>query len=120
MVAVIVFFQAAWAGMFIRENKDYNATWGAVHSRGADLAILLTIVAAIVVFIKLRKRRDLLIATITRGSYIGGRVAATPGSPRSTSHSPWPSWDRACGYHYAPAASPPPCSPHSPRLTRPS
>ncbi len=84
VVAVIVLFQAVWAGIFIRESKKYNATWVQVHSRGADLAILLTIVAAIVVFIKIRERRDLLIGSITLAvalvleSYIGGLVGNSP------------------------------------------
>lgn len=84
VVAVIVLFQAVWAGIFVRETKEYNATWVEVHSRGADLAILLTIVAAVVVFVKLRERRDLLIGSIVLAvalvleSYIGGLVGDSP------------------------------------------
>lgn len=84
IVALIVLFQAVWAGIFVREGKDYNATWVQVHSRGADLAILLTVVAAVVVFVKLRDRRDLLVGSIALAvvlvleSYIGGLIGASP------------------------------------------
>lgn len=84
VVAVIVLFQAVWAGIFIRESKKYSTTWVEVHSRGADLAILLTIVAVVVAFKKLRERRDLLIGSIALAvvlvleSYIGGLVGSSP------------------------------------------
>ncbi len=80
VVAVIVLFQAVWAGIFIRESKEYNATWVQVHSRGADLAILLAVVAAVVAFVKLRERQDLWIGALALAvvlvleSYIGGLV----------------------------------------------
>lgn len=84
VIALIVLFQAVWAGIFIRESKEYNATWVTVHSRGADLAILLTIVAAVLAFVKLRERKDLLFGTIALAvvlvleSYIGGLVGNSP------------------------------------------
>lgn len=84
VVALIVLFQAVWAGIFVREGKEYNATWVEVHSRGAELAIVLTIVAAVVVFVKLRERRDLLIGSVVLAvvlvleSYIGGLVGDSP------------------------------------------
>lgn len=80
VIAVVVLFQAAWAGMFIREGKEYDATWVTVHARGADLAIVLALVAVVIAFVKLRARKDLLIGSIALlvvlvlESYIGGLV----------------------------------------------
>ncbi len=84
VIAVIVLFQAAWAGMFIREGKEYDATWVTVHARGAELAIVLALVAVVLAFVKLQARKDLLIGSIALAvilvleSYIGGLVGESP------------------------------------------
>lgn len=84
LATIVVLFQAVWAGIFIREGKDNSSTWVDVHARGADLAILLAIAAAVVVFLKLRDRRDLLIGTIAFAvllmveAYLGGLIGDSP------------------------------------------
>ncbi len=85
LASLVVLFQAVWAGVFIREGKDNNSTWVNVHARGADLAILLAIAAAVVVFVKMRERRDLLIGTIAFAvvlvleAFLGGLIGNSPG-----------------------------------------
>ena len=64
LAGVVVLLQGVWAGMFIREGKDNSDKWVKIHAHGADLAILLAIVAAVVVFVQLRERRDLFFGTI--------------------------------------------------------
>jgi heme A synthase len=84
VISLIVLLQAAWAGMFIREGKDNNSKWVSVHARGADLAILLSIVALVLVFLKLRERRDLLMGTAAMTvlliveAYLGGIIGDNP------------------------------------------
>lgn len=84
VIAVIVLFQAAWAGMFIREGKEYDATWVTIHARGAELAIVLAVVAVVLAFVKLRTRKDLLIGSLALAailvleSYLGGLVGESP------------------------------------------
>jgi heme A synthase len=84
LASLVVLFQAVWAGLFIREGKDNNDTWVNVHARGADLAIVLAIAAAVVVFLRMRDRRDLLIGTIAFAvalvleAYLGGLIGDSP------------------------------------------
>ena len=87
IVTLLVLLQALWAGLFIREGHDYRANWVHVHQIGADTAIVLTLVAAVVAFVKLRSRRDLLVGTVAMfvllvlegylGGLIGGHQGAT-------------------------------------------
>lgn len=85
LAALDVVLQGLWAGMFIREGKDNNSSWVTVHARGADLAILLAIVATVVAVVKLRERRDLIIGTgafvvlLVLEAYIGGLIGAHSG-----------------------------------------
>ncbi len=80
LAALDVLLQGLWAGMFIREGKDNNSSWVNVHARGADLAILLGIIATVVAVIKLRERRDLIVGTgafvvlLVVEAYIGGLI----------------------------------------------
>ena len=86
IASVLVLLQAVWAGMFIREGQHDNATWVKVHARGADLAILVAIAAAVFALIKLRRRRDLVIGSIAFAvlllleAYLGGLIGNSPGA----------------------------------------
>ena len=64
LAALAVLLQGLWAGLFIREGKDNNSTWVQVHARGADVAILLAVIATVVAFVKLRDRTDLVVGSV--------------------------------------------------------
>ena len=84
VVALIVLFQGVWAGMFLREGKENDSSWVQVHARGADLAILLAIVAVVWAVLRLRERKDLLYGSIALAvilileAYIGGIIGNSP------------------------------------------
>ena len=59
-----VFLQGLWAGLFVQEGQDYKDSWVTVHARGAEVAIGLAVLATVVAFVKLRSRRDLVIASV--------------------------------------------------------
>lgn len=83
LAAVVVLLQAVWAGLFVREGKDYSQGWVEVHSRGADVAIGLGVIAFVILLVRLRARRDLLIGTavfviaLVLEAYIGGLIGDT-------------------------------------------
>lgn len=85
VVALVVLFQGVWAGIFIREGKENNSHWVEIHARGADLAILLAIIAVVWAVIRLRARKDLLFGSIALAvilvleAYLGGIVGDSPG-----------------------------------------
>lgn len=80
LTALDVFFQGVWAGLFIHEGRDYQDNWVSVHARGADVAIGLAVLAAVVAVVKLRSRTDLIAGTIALvlvlvlEAYIGGLI----------------------------------------------
>lgn len=84
VASLVVLLQGLWAGIFIREGKHDNSTWVQAHSRGADLAILLAIAAAVVVVWKVRERRDLAIGSVAFAvllvleAYVGGLIGSNP------------------------------------------
>lgn len=86
LATLAVFLQSVWAGMMIREGKDYDATWVSLHDWDAKAALLLALAATIVALIKLRSRRDLAIGVaaltvlIFLESYIGGIIGDKPGA----------------------------------------
>ena len=86
LTTLAIFLQTVWAGMMIREGKDYNATWVGVHDWGARVAFVLALVATIVAVVKLRSRRDLVIGAAALAvlifveSYVGGLVGDKPGA----------------------------------------
>ena len=86
LATLAVFLQSVWAGMMIREGKDYNATWVNVHDWGARVAFVLALAATIVAVLKLRSRRDLVIGAaaltvlIFLESYIGGVIGDHAGA----------------------------------------
>lgn len=78
--ALAVLLQGLWAGLFIREGEDYRDNWVGVHARGAEVAIALAVLAAVVAVVRLRSRRDIVAGTIAfivllvLESYLGGLV----------------------------------------------
>lgn len=85
LAALAIVLQGVWAGMFIRPGEAYDGTWVTVHARGAEVAIALSAAAVVVVFWRLRARRDLVIGSIALvvllalEAYLGGEVFDTPG-----------------------------------------
>ena len=82
LAALAVLLQGLWAGIFLEHDgkRDAAANWIDVHAHGADVAILLGILATAYAFWKLRPRRDLWVGsgiftllTILE-SYIGGLI----------------------------------------------
>lgn len=86
LTTLAVFLQSVWAGMIIREGKDYNSSWVAVHDWGARGAFVLALAATATAVIKLRPRRDLVIGSaaltvlIFLESYIGGIIGDKAGA----------------------------------------
>jgi heme A synthase len=80
LAALAVLLQGLWAGLFVQEGKDYKQSWVHVHATGADVAILLAIVATVVAVVKLRDRRDLIVGSgalvvlLVLEAYLGGLI----------------------------------------------
>lgn len=85
LTTLAVFLQTVWAGMMIREGKDYDASWVSVHDWGARVAFVLALAAVVVALLRLRSRRDLLVGAVALAvlifaeSYVGGLVGDKPG-----------------------------------------
>lgn len=85
LASLVILLQGVWAGIFIRRGDDYDGTWVTVHARGAEVAIALALAAAVVAFLRLRSRRDLLVGSIALvvllalEAYLGGEVFDHPG-----------------------------------------
>jgi hypothetical protein len=56
-----VLLQGLWAGLFLRPGD--HGTWVSVHQHGAELTVLLGVLAAGAAAVWLRSRRDLLVGT---------------------------------------------------------
>ena len=63
LAALGVLLQGVWAGLFIRENRDYAPHWVAVHSLDGQVTAALALVATGVAFAQLRARRDLVLGS---------------------------------------------------------
>jgi hypothetical protein len=82
LASLAVLLQGLWAGIFLEHDgeRDASSTWIDVHARGADLAILLAGIAAVIAVVKLRERKDLwagaaVLAVLLVGeSYLGGLI----------------------------------------------
>ena len=72
--------QGVWAGLFIREGRDVDEMWVEVHARGAEITILVALVAAVVALVRLRSRPALVVGSLALlvllvvESYVGGLV----------------------------------------------
>jgi heme A synthase len=80
LASIAILLQAVWAGLFVHEGKEYTDSWVEVHARGADIAIVLAAVAAVIAFVRLRQRRELWIGSaaltvlLIVEAYIGGII----------------------------------------------
>lgn len=94
LTSLVVLLQGLWAGLFIREGKDFDATsaqanWVKVHDWGARAAIVLAFASLVVAVWRVRVRKDLLIGTgalfllLMLEAYIGGEIG---------NHANWPSF----------------------------
>jgi hypothetical protein len=85
LTSLAILLQGLWAGLFIREGKDFDASSAQsnsveVHDWGARVAIVLALVSLVVVVGRLRARKDLLAGTaallvlLIVEAYIGGEI----------------------------------------------
>jgi hypothetical protein len=80
LAGVGVLLQGVWAGMFIREGQDNSDMWVEVHARGAEVTIVLALLAAVVAVLRLRSRPVLVVGSLAflvllvAESYVGGLV----------------------------------------------
>lgn len=82
LTTLAVLLQGLWAGIFLEHDgkRDDASWWIDVHARGADVAILLAIAAAVAAFVTLRSRKDLwggaavLAVLLVLESYLGGLI----------------------------------------------
>ena len=82
LAALAVLLQGLWAGIFLEHDggRDQAGSWIDVHARGADIAIVLAALAAVVAFWKLRERRELWIGSVVVvvllviESWLGGQI----------------------------------------------
>jgi len=77
---LLVLLQGLWAGLFIHEGQDYDDRWVTVHATGGEVAIALALVATVVAIVKLRPRRDIVVASaaytvlLVLEAYLGGLI----------------------------------------------
>jgi hypothetical protein len=82
MSALAILLQGVWAGIFLEHDGQREAagTWIDVHARGAEVALVLSALATLVAFLKLRHRTEIWIGTgvltllIIVESFLGGRI----------------------------------------------
>lgn len=86
LAALGILLQGVWAGFFIREGQDFRENWVTVHSIGGTVVAVLALIAAVVVFVQLRSRRDVVIGTvvflllIVLEVILGGLIGDSPGA----------------------------------------
>jgi hypothetical protein len=92
LTSLVVLLQGLWAGLFIREGKDFDASssqsnFVEVHDWGARVAIVLAAASLVVAVWRLRGRTELLAGTgallvlLVVEAYIGGEIG---------DHGSWP------------------------------
>ena len=82
LASLVVLLQGLWAGIFLEhdDERDAASSWIDVHARGADLAILLGVLATVYAFWKLRARTDLWVGSLVftvllvLEAYLGGLI----------------------------------------------
>ncbi len=82
LTSLVVLLQGLWAGIFLERDgeRDAASSWIDVHARGADLAILLGVLATVYAFWKLRARTDLWVGSLVftvllvLEAYLGGLI----------------------------------------------
>ncbi len=79
LTTLTILLQGVWAGIFLSHDHRPEK-WVNVHAHGADVAIVLSLLAVIAALVQLRSRKDLLIGTILLfvvlvvESVLGGRI----------------------------------------------
>jgi hypothetical protein len=82
LTSLAVILQGLGAGIFLEHDgeRDAASSWIDVHARGADVAVVLALLAIVAAVVRLRSRRDLwlgsglLTALLVAESYIGGLI----------------------------------------------
>jgi hypothetical protein len=80
LAAVAIVLQGVWAGLFLRPGSAGGADWLEVHARGGEVALVLSGLATVVGFVRLRQRRGLWIGAgaltglLVLEAYIGGLI----------------------------------------------
>lgn len=82
LAALVVLLQGLWAGIFLEHDgeRDAAGTWIDVHARGGEIALVLAVVAAVVAWLRLRSRKDLLagsvalVVLLVAESWLGGLI----------------------------------------------
>ena len=82
LAAVAVLLQGLWAGIFLEHDgqRDAAESWINVHATGGEVAIVLSALATVVAFWKLRSRRELwigsaaLVVLLILEAWIGGQI----------------------------------------------
>jgi heme A synthase len=81
LVTLGVLLQGLWAGLFVREGKNYQDGWVHVHALDGEVTFVLALVATILAAVKLRRTRpDLLAGTavltvlLLVEAYLGGLI----------------------------------------------
>jgi hypothetical protein len=59
-----VLLQGLWAGLFLRRGASGRQTWVEVHQHGAEVTVLLALLATVAAAVWLRSRVDLLVGTV--------------------------------------------------------
>jgi heme A synthase len=78
-----VLLQGLWAGLFVREGRDYQQNWVEVHALDGEVTIALAALATVAAFVFLRHRRELVVGSavltvlLVVEAYIGGRIGGT-------------------------------------------
>ena len=81
LAALVVLLQGVWAGIFLKPGGIMSDTWVEVHARGADLGIILGVLATGYALWKLRSRKDLWIGSLVftvlmvLEAFLGGKVS---------------------------------------------
>jgi hypothetical protein len=58
-----VLLQGLWAGLFLRRDADGRGTWVELHQHGAEVTVVLALLATVAAAVWMRARRDLVLAT---------------------------------------------------------
>ena len=58
-----VLLQGLWAGLFLREQGGWEGRWVGVHALDGQVTTALALAAAVVAYVQLRERRDLVLGT---------------------------------------------------------
>jgi hypothetical protein len=82
LAAVAVLLQGLWAGIFLEHDgrRDAAESWINVHATGGEVAIVLSALATIVAFWRLRSRKELwiggvaLVVLLIVEGWLGGQI----------------------------------------------